>query len=82
MADVLGQQVLVENKPSAGGIVAGQEVARTPDGHTLLLINNDTAVSKALFASLPYEPASFAMVSTIGFFPLGRASAYKGPYVS
>lgn len=71
MAEGLGQPVLIENRPSAGGIVAGQEVARAqPDGHTLLLINNGTAVSKALFASLPYEPASFAMISTIGYFPL------------
>jgi tripartite-type tricarboxylate transporter receptor subunit TctC len=71
MAEGLGQQVIIENKPSAGGIVAGQEVARAEaDGHTLLLINNGTAVSKALFKSLPYEPANFAMVSTIGYFPL------------
>src|SRR3954462_14824228 len=68
----LGQQLVIENKPSAGGAVAGQDVARsTPDGYTLLLINNGTAVSKALFKSLPYEPErDFEMISTVGFFPL------------
>ncbi|MGQ0546775.1 MAG: tripartite tricarboxylate transporter substrate-binding protein [Betaproteobacteria bacterium] len=80
MAEGLGQQVVVENKPSAGGILAGQEVARAePDGHTLLLINNGTAVSKALFKSLPYEPANFAMISTIGFFPLVILADPKAP---
>jgi tripartite-type tricarboxylate transporter receptor subunit TctC len=81
MAEALGQQVLIENKPSAGGIVAGQEVARAPaDGHTLLLISNGTAVSKALFKSLPYEPASFSMVSTIGYFPLVILADPKSPF--
>ncbi len=72
MSEGLGQPVVVENKPSAGGIVAAQEVARAlPDGHTVLLVSNGNAVSKALFKSLPYDPEKdFAMVSTIGFFPL------------
>jgi len=68
----LGQQIVIENKPSAGGAVAGQDVAHSaPDGYTLLLINNGTAVSKALFKSLPYDPErDFEMISTVGFFPL------------
>jgi tripartite-type tricarboxylate transporter receptor subunit TctC len=72
ISEGLGQQIVIENKPSAGGVVAGQDVARAaPDGYSLLLINNGTAVSKALFKSLPYEPErDFEMISTIGFFPL------------
>src|SRR5687767_2002910 len=72
ISEGLGQQLVIENKPSAGGVVAGQDVARAePDGHTLLLINNGTAVSRALFKSLPYDPEKdFAAISTIGFFPL------------
>jgi tripartite-type tricarboxylate transporter receptor subunit TctC len=81
ISEGLGQQLVIENKPSAGGVVAGQEVARaTPDGYTLLLINNGTAVSKALFKSLPYEPErDFEMISTIGFFPLVIMTDPKSP---
>jgi tripartite-type tricarboxylate transporter receptor subunit TctC len=78
----LGQQLVIENKPSAGGVVAGQDVARaTADGYTLLLINNGTAVSKALFKSLPYEPErDFEMISTIGYFPLVIVADPKSPF--
>src|SRR5258708_16533242 len=72
MSEGLGQPLVIEIKPSAGGIIAAQEVARAaPDGYTLLLINNGTAVSRALFKSLPYDPdKDFAMISSLGFFPL------------
>ena len=78
----LGQQIVIENKPSAGGAVAGQDVAHAaPDGYTLLLINNGTAVSKALFKSLPYDPErDFAMISTVGFFPLVIVTDPKSPF--
>jgi tripartite-type tricarboxylate transporter receptor subunit TctC len=84
ISEGLGQQLVIENKPSAGGVVAGQEVARAaPDGYTLLLINNGTAVSKALFNSLPYDPdRDFEMISTIGFFPLVIMTDPKSPFKS
>jgi tripartite-type tricarboxylate transporter receptor subunit TctC len=73
MAKSLGQAVVVENKPSAGSIVASQAVASArPDGHTLLLMSNGNAVSVGLFKKLPYDTASaFAPVTTLGFFDLG-----------
>jgi tripartite-type tricarboxylate transporter receptor subunit TctC len=82
MAEDLGQQLVIENKPSAGGIVAGQEVARAAaDGHTLLLVSNGTAVSSALFKSLPYDPQKdLAMISSIGFFPLVILTDPKSPH--
>jgi tripartite-type tricarboxylate transporter receptor subunit TctC len=72
ISEGLGYQVLIENKPSAGGVIAAQEVARaTPDGHTLLLISNGNAVSQALFKSLSYDPLNdFSMISTAAFFSL------------
>jgi tripartite-type tricarboxylate transporter receptor subunit TctC len=68
----LGQQVLIENRPSAGGIVAADAVAKaSPDGYTLLLLSNGNAVSASLFKSLPYDTiADFAPVSTLGFFDI------------
>ena len=73
MAGALGQPVVIENKPSAGSIVASQAVASArPDGHTLLLMSNGNAVSVGLFKKLPYDPQKdFAPISTLGFFDLG-----------
>ena len=54
LSEALGQSVVIENKPSAGGVVAGEQVARAEaDGHTLLLISSGTAVSASLFKALP-----------------------------
>jgi tripartite-type tricarboxylate transporter receptor subunit TctC len=73
MARTLGVAVVVENRPSAGSIVASQAVATArADGHTLLLMSNANAVSVGLFRRLPYDPLrDFAPVSTLGFFDLG-----------
>lgn len=73
MARALGQAVVVENKPSAGSIVASQAAAAArPDGHTLLLMSNGNAVSVGLFKKLPYDPVKdFAPISTLGYFDIG-----------
>lgn len=72
MSETMGQQMLVENRPSAGGILASEAVAKAePDGYTLLFITNGNAVSATLFKSLPYDTvADFSPVSTVGFFDL------------
>ena len=78
----LGQSVIVENKPSAGGIVAGELVARAePDGHTMLLVSSGTAVSAALFKSLPFDALKdFAPVSMLATFDLAIVVKEGGPF--
>ncbi|WP_299453941.1 tripartite tricarboxylate transporter substrate binding protein [uncultured Pigmentiphaga sp.] len=70
MSESLGQSVVVENAPGAGGITAASMVARAaPDGYTLLLVSGQNAFSPYLFKSLPYDPVKdFSMISTIGTF--------------
>ncbi len=70
LSTALGQQVIVDNKPSAGGIVAADTVAKAEaDGYTLLHLNQGNAVSAVMFKSLPYDTVrDFAPVSAMGFF--------------
>lgn len=69
MSESMGQQVVIDNRPSAGAIVAANVVAKSEaDGYTLLLTGSGTAVSASLFKSLPYDVLKdFAQVSTMGF---------------
>jgi tripartite-type tricarboxylate transporter receptor subunit TctC len=73
MGKSLGQPIVVDNRPSAGSIVASQAVASArPDGHTLLLLSNGNAVSVGLFKKLPYDTLkAFAPISTLGYFDIG-----------
>ena len=73
LSQSLGQPVLVDNRPGAGGVAAADAVARAdPDGHTLLLISTGTAVSAALFKALPFDTLrDFAPISTLATFDIG-----------
>ena len=66
----LGQQFIVENMQSAGGISAARGALQGgADGHTLALFTNGTAISVGLFKALRYDPVKeFAPVSGIGQF--------------
>lgn len=72
LSESLGQPVLIDNKPGAGGVAAGDAVAKAePDGHTLLLMSNGTAVSAGLFKSLPFDTLrDFAPISTLATFDI------------
>jgi len=71
MAEALGQPVIVENKPGAGGQIGAGEVARAaPDGYTIMLDAANHAVNPSLYASLPYDAAkAFEPISLLVRFP-------------
>lgn len=68
----LGQPVIVEAKPGAGGNIAAAAVANSaPDGYTLGLVTGAHAISGALYKTLAYNPTdSFEMVSTLVYYAL------------
>jgi tripartite-type tricarboxylate transporter receptor subunit TctC len=72
LGDKLGQRLVVENQPGPGGIAAARSVTTAaPDGHTLALVTNGTAISVALYKSLPFDPVKdFAPISALGTFDL------------
>ena len=73
MARALGQNVVVENRPGGGAVVASDAVVRSaPDGYTLLHVDNGILVyNPALYARLPFDPdKDFQGVGFIGRFPL------------
>lgn len=84
LSEALGQQIIIENKPTAGGIAAAEQVAKSePDGHTLLLISSGTAVTAALFRSLPFDTLKdFAPVSKLAVFDLVIAVSENGKFKS
>lgn len=79
---ILGQRVVVENMPGPGGINAARAVVNAPpDGYTLGLVTNGTAISVAAFNHLPFDPVNqFAMISELGEFNLLFAVAADSKY--
>src|SRR5664279_3977181 len=83
LSQKFGHRVYVENMPGPGGIAAARAIINSaPDGYTLALVTNGTAISVAAFNKLPFDPVKdLAMVSTVGTFDLvfvvNAASEYK-----
>ena len=71
MGEALGQSVVIENKPGAGGQIGAAAVAKAaPDGYTLMLDASSFSVNPSLYPKLPYDSAkAFQVVGVIALFP-------------
>jgi len=71
MTEHWSQQVVVDNRPSAGGTIASQYVlAANPDGHTLMMVSTGHAGNATLYSKLPYDTVKdFAGVSRVASVP-------------
>jgi tripartite-type tricarboxylate transporter receptor subunit TctC len=72
LAERANAQVVIENRPGAGGITAATSVlSAEPDGYTLFVFSSGIALSKSLLKSMPFDPATaFAPISTLALFDL------------
>jgi tripartite-type tricarboxylate transporter receptor subunit TctC len=72
LGDRLGQRIVIDNRPSGGGVIAAQAAATSPpDGYTLIVFTNGTAISVGLFKALPFDPVKdFVPVSSVAYFDL------------
>ena len=85
MAEGLGQQLIIENKPGAQSIIAAEFVARAvPDGYTILMgPSGPMTMNPATYAKLPYAPLrDFVPLSMIGSFPLLLVTSANSPLTS
>jgi tripartite-type tricarboxylate transporter receptor subunit TctC len=79
LGEALGQSVVIENKPGAGGYIAWNHVAAAePDGYTLLMAENAIGISQALYkkASSPFDPLKqYDAIAVVATSPLVLAAA-------
>src|SRR5262245_19184157 len=82
LTEILGQSMVIENRPNAGGRLAAEFVANQPaDGYTLLVgATGKMSIASAIFPNLKYHPSkSFVPLTMIADFPLIMASPVKNP---
>jgi tripartite-type tricarboxylate transporter receptor subunit TctC len=84
LGEKLGQRFIIENMPGAGGITAARAVLSSPpDGYTLALLSNGTAISVSLFKSLKFNPVTdFVPVSSMGYFDFIFVTKSGSPYAT
>ena len=77
-----GQQVVIENKPGAGGVIAQQALlASAPDGHAMSVTGNGTAIGMTLFKTRPYDILKdFTSVSITATFEMLLVTRPDAPF--
>jgi tripartite-type tricarboxylate transporter receptor subunit TctC len=78
----MGQPVVIENRPGAGGTLGAAQVAKSePDGYTLLVVSTGHVVNPALYGNLPYDTvADFAGVTPLASLPNMLVVATSSPF--
>jgi len=81
LAELLGQPIVVENRPGGGGLVAWSEVSRaTPDGHTLVVIANNLRLYPVMQVATSFDPdRDLVPVATLASVPMVLAGGSKAP---
>jgi tripartite-type tricarboxylate transporter receptor subunit TctC len=84
LGEKLGERIIIENEPGAGGIVAARQVlSAAADGYTLTLITSGTATSVPRFNRLPFDPVKdFAPISGFSVFDITLATNASAPYAT
>lgn len=72
LGEILGQRLVIENRPGAGGVAATSTMLNAnPDGHTLMVLTNGTSIAESLFEDLPYMVTEdLVPVSSLAWFDL------------
>jgi len=81
LSDKLGQQFIIDNRPSGGGVIGVKSVVTSdPDGYTLSMIGGGLTIAKSLFKSLPYDiETDLIPISTTAFYGLVIATKADSP---
>ncbi len=82
MGEILGQPILVDNKPGAGGNIGADQVAKSAaDGHTLLIASNQITINPALGVKTPFRiERDFAPVGLMASVPIVLAASRSQPF--
>ena len=82
LGELLGQPVIIDNRPGAGGTIAGTFVAKAPaDGYTLIFSGSQFAQLSVFISNLQYEPmADFVSISTLAEIPIAIIAGVNAPF--